>query len=47
MGEGSGDSALKRARPDRIAEEFAADEAVKAADTVLFMVPSQLGALGA
>ena len=29
--------------PDRIAEELAADEAVKAADTVLFTVPNQLG----
>jgi alkanesulfonate monooxygenase SsuD/methylene tetrahydromethanopterin reductase-like flavin-dependent oxidoreductase (luciferase family) len=29
--------------PDRIAEELAADEAVRAADTVLFTVPNQLG----
>jgi alkanesulfonate monooxygenase SsuD/methylene tetrahydromethanopterin reductase-like flavin-dependent oxidoreductase (luciferase family) len=29
--------------PDRIAEELAADEAVQAADTVLFTVPNQLG----
>jgi alkanesulfonate monooxygenase SsuD/methylene tetrahydromethanopterin reductase-like flavin-dependent oxidoreductase (luciferase family) len=29
--------------PDRIAEEIAADEAVQAADTVLFTVPNQLG----
>jgi hypothetical protein len=29
--------------PDRIAEELAADEAVKPADTVLFTVPNQLG----
>jgi len=29
--------------PDRIAEEIAADEAVRAADTVLFTVPNQLG----
>ncbi len=29
--------------PDRIAEELAADEAVKAADTVPFTVPNQLG----
>jgi len=29
--------------PDRIAAELAADEAVRAADTVLFMVPNQLG----
>jgi alkanesulfonate monooxygenase SsuD/methylene tetrahydromethanopterin reductase-like flavin-dependent oxidoreductase (luciferase family) len=29
--------------PDRIAEEFGADEAVRAADTVLFTVPNQLG----
>jgi alkanesulfonate monooxygenase SsuD/methylene tetrahydromethanopterin reductase-like flavin-dependent oxidoreductase (luciferase family) len=29
--------------PDRIADEFAADEAVRAADTVLFTVPNQLG----
>jgi alkanesulfonate monooxygenase SsuD/methylene tetrahydromethanopterin reductase-like flavin-dependent oxidoreductase (luciferase family) len=29
--------------PDRIAEELAADEAVRAADTLLFTVPNQLG----
>ena len=29
--------------PDRIAAEFAADEAVRAADLVLFTVPNQLG----
>jgi alkanesulfonate monooxygenase SsuD/methylene tetrahydromethanopterin reductase-like flavin-dependent oxidoreductase (luciferase family) len=29
--------------PDRIAAELAADEAVQAADTVLFTVPNQLG----
>jgi len=29
--------------PDRIAEELAADEAVRAADSVLFTVPNQLG----
>jgi alkanesulfonate monooxygenase SsuD/methylene tetrahydromethanopterin reductase-like flavin-dependent oxidoreductase (luciferase family) len=29
--------------PDRIAEELAADEAVRAADTILLTVPSQLG----
>jgi alkanesulfonate monooxygenase SsuD/methylene tetrahydromethanopterin reductase-like flavin-dependent oxidoreductase (luciferase family) len=29
--------------PDRIATELAADEAVRAADTVLFTVPNQLG----
>src|SRR3954469_6651111 len=29
--------------PDRIAEEFAADEAVRTADTVLFTVPNQVG----
>jgi alkanesulfonate monooxygenase SsuD/methylene tetrahydromethanopterin reductase-like flavin-dependent oxidoreductase (luciferase family) len=29
--------------PDRIASELAADEAVRAADTVLFTVPNQLG----
>ena len=29
--------------PDQIAEELAADEAVRAADTVLFTVPNQLG----
>ena len=29
--------------PDRIAEELATDEAVRAADTVLFTVPNQLG----
>jgi alkanesulfonate monooxygenase SsuD/methylene tetrahydromethanopterin reductase-like flavin-dependent oxidoreductase (luciferase family) len=29
--------------PDKIAEELAADEAVRAADTVLFTVPNQLG----
>src|SRR5918912_2674858 len=29
--------------PDRIAEELAADAAVRAADTVLLTVPSQLG----
>ena len=29
--------------PDRIAAELAADEAVRAADTVLFAVPNQLG----
>ncbi len=29
--------------PDRVAEELAADEAVRAADTVLFTVPNQLG----
>jgi alkanesulfonate monooxygenase SsuD/methylene tetrahydromethanopterin reductase-like flavin-dependent oxidoreductase (luciferase family) len=29
--------------PDRIAEELAADAAVRAADTVLFTVPNQLG----
>jgi hypothetical protein len=29
--------------PDRIAAELAADEAVRAADTVLFTVPNQLG----
>jgi alkanesulfonate monooxygenase SsuD/methylene tetrahydromethanopterin reductase-like flavin-dependent oxidoreductase (luciferase family) len=29
--------------PDRIAEQLAADEAVRAADTVLFTVPNQLG----
>jgi alkanesulfonate monooxygenase SsuD/methylene tetrahydromethanopterin reductase-like flavin-dependent oxidoreductase (luciferase family) len=29
--------------PDRIAGELAADEAVRAADTVLFTVPNQLG----
>ncbi|GLY03203.1 MULTISPECIES: LLM class flavin-dependent oxidoreductase [Actinoplanes] len=29
--------------PDRIAEELAADQAVQAADTVLFTVPNQLG----
>jgi alkanesulfonate monooxygenase SsuD/methylene tetrahydromethanopterin reductase-like flavin-dependent oxidoreductase (luciferase family) len=29
--------------PERIAEEFAKDEAVQAADTVLFTVPNQLG----
>ncbi|MEU3147028.1 hypothetical protein [Streptomyces sp. NPDC006999] len=44
MDEGSGDSALNPARPDRIAEELAADEAVKAAATVQFMVPNQLEA---
>jgi alkanesulfonate monooxygenase SsuD/methylene tetrahydromethanopterin reductase-like flavin-dependent oxidoreductase (luciferase family) len=29
--------------PDKIADELAADEAVLAADTVLFTVPNQLG----
>jgi len=29
--------------PDKIAEELAADEAVRAADTILFTVPNQLG----
>jgi alkanesulfonate monooxygenase SsuD/methylene tetrahydromethanopterin reductase-like flavin-dependent oxidoreductase (luciferase family) len=29
--------------PDRIATELAADEAVRAADTILFTVPNQLG----
>ena len=29
--------------PDRIVAELAADEAVRAADTVLFTVPNQLG----
>jgi alkanesulfonate monooxygenase SsuD/methylene tetrahydromethanopterin reductase-like flavin-dependent oxidoreductase (luciferase family) len=29
--------------PDQIAAELAADEAVQAADTVLFTVPNQLG----
>jgi alkanesulfonate monooxygenase SsuD/methylene tetrahydromethanopterin reductase-like flavin-dependent oxidoreductase (luciferase family) len=29
--------------PERIAAELAADEAVRAADTVLFTVPNQLG----
>ncbi len=29
--------------PDRLAAELAADEAVQAADTVLFTVPNQLG----
>ena len=29
--------------PDRIAAELAGDEAVRAADTVLFTVPNQLG----
>jgi alkanesulfonate monooxygenase SsuD/methylene tetrahydromethanopterin reductase-like flavin-dependent oxidoreductase (luciferase family) len=29
--------------PDRVAPELAADEAVRAADTVLFTVPNQLG----
>ena len=29
--------------PDRIAEELAADAAVRAADTILFTVPNQLG----
>jgi hypothetical protein len=29
--------------PDQIAAELAADEAVRAADTVLFTVPNQLG----
>jgi alkanesulfonate monooxygenase SsuD/methylene tetrahydromethanopterin reductase-like flavin-dependent oxidoreductase (luciferase family) len=29
--------------PDRIAAELAADQAVQAADTVLFTVPNQLG----
>jgi len=32
-----------RGEPDRIAAELAADEAVRAADTVLFTVPNQLG----
>lgn len=29
--------------PDKIAQEFAADEAARAADTILFAVPDQLG----
>ena len=29
--------------PDKVAAELAADEAVRAADTVLFTVPNQLG----